>query len=138
MIKFLPRTLTSQTIWVLLIGLSVSHFFSMMIYSGDRVETLSMMGGRNMAQRIASISHLVVETPDEWRERIVSALNESSFRVTMTPENTLVTQPSEGGNLIDLREFLRIQCICVKWARYMASHHINLSGYLFNSAMENG
>jgi hypothetical protein len=107
--KFLPKTLTSQTIWVLLIGLSVSHFLSMVIYSGDRTESLSMLGGRNMAQRIASVSHVIIETPSEWRGRIVAALNEPTFRVSISPESTLVNQPDEGEQLALLKRFLRFK-----------------------------
>jgi len=107
--RFLPKTLTAQTIWVLLIGLSVSHFLSMVIYSGDRTESLSMLGGRNMAQRIASVSHVIIETPAEWRGRIVAALNEPTFRVSISPESTLVNQPEEGKQLTLLKQLLRFK-----------------------------
>lgn len=107
--KFLPKTFTAQTIWVLLIGLSVSHFLSMVIYSGDRVESLSMLGGRNMAQRIASVSHVIIETPTEWRGRIVAALNEPTFRVSISPESTLVNQDDKGEQLALLKKFLRFK-----------------------------
>lgn len=67
--RFLPKTLTSQTILVLLIGLTVSHLFSMLIYSGDREEALAMLGGRNMAQRIANVAHLVADSPPSGRKK---------------------------------------------------------------------
>ncbi len=107
--RFLPKTLTSQTILVLLIGLSVSHIVSMLIYSDDRVEALTLMGGRNMAQRIANISHLAIESPDGWRNKIVSAVSDQNFKVWLTPESMIV---SEGKNNIQvkvLKDYLRKQ-----------------------------
>lgn len=105
--RFLPKTLTAQTIWVLLIGLTVSHFLSMLIYSSDRVESLSLMGGRNMASRIASVSHLIIESPSDWHERIVMALNEPTFRVTITPESMLPNKSADQSERF--KEFLRSQ-----------------------------
>lgn len=106
--KFLwPKTLTAQTIWVLLIGLTVSHFLSMLIYSSDRVESLSMMGGRNMASRIGSVSHLIIESPDDWRGRIVDALNEPTFRVAITPESMLPNDSADQSQR--LKQFLQVQ-----------------------------
>jgi signal transduction histidine kinase len=90
-----PKTLTSQTIIVLVVGLTVSHFLSMLIYSGDRIETLTMLGGRNIAQRIANVSHLIDETPIEWRQRIVDSVSDPSFRVALTPESMLVSGENE-------------------------------------------
>lgn len=107
--RFFPKTLTAQTIFVLLLGLTVSHFLSMVIYSSDRVESLSTMGGRNMAQRIASASHLIVDTPEGWRGRIVQALNEPSFKVSISPESMLVTEGEQGRHLSILKKFLRSQ-----------------------------
>jgi len=102
-----PKTLTAQTIWVLLIGLTVSHFLSMLIYSSDRVESLSMMGGRNMASRIASVSHLIIESFDDWRGRIVEALNEPTFRVAITPDSMFAKDTEDQSKL--LKQFLRLQ-----------------------------
>jgi len=107
--RFLPKTLTSQTILVLLIGLTVSHLFSMLIYSGDREEALAMLGGRNMAQRIANVAHLVADSPAEWQEKIVKNLNEPNFRVWITPESMLVPQESEGERVETLRSYLKNQ-----------------------------
>lgn len=88
--RFLPKSLVGQTIVVLVVGLTVSHGISMTIYSGDREDALTMMGGHHLAQRIAKASHLISETPVEWRERIVSTLDEPVFRVFLSPTSTLI------------------------------------------------
>lgn len=104
--RFLPQTLTSQTILVLLVGLTMSHVISMFIYSDDRVEALTLMGGRNMAQRIANISHLAIESPLEWRDKIVSAVDEPSFRVWLTPESMIVSEDTKENQVNILKEYL--------------------------------
>ncbi|MCW9045233.1 MAG: ATP-binding protein [Alphaproteobacteria bacterium] len=107
--RFLPQTLTSQTIFVLLLGLSVSHIISMLIYSDDRVEALTLMGGRNMAQRIANISHLALESPDGWRNKIVSAVSEPNFRVWLTPESMIVSEFASNNQVDVLKNYLSHQ-----------------------------
>ncbi|HEB80077.1 MAG TPA: HAMP domain-containing protein [Rhodospirillales bacterium] len=94
---------------VLLVGLTVSHIISMTIYSGDRVESLSKMGGRHMAQRIANVSHLISESPPEWREKIVSALNEPSFQVFLSPKSMLVSHDDNDWRSNAIRNFVKGQ-----------------------------
>lgn len=88
--RLLPDTMVGQAILVLLLGLTVSHLASMVIYSGERVESLALLGGRNMAQRAANITHLVAEAPPDWRQRLVAGLDEPGFRVSVTRERPLV------------------------------------------------
>lgn len=107
--RFSPKSLAGQTILVLLVGLTVSHIISMAIYSGDRVETLSMMGGKHMAQRIANASHLITETPVEWRGRIVSALDEPSFRVSLSPKSLLIPFDEDNWRTKAIRDFVKSQ-----------------------------
>jgi signal transduction histidine kinase len=81
--RILPDSLAGQAILVLLVGLSVSHVISMSVYSSDRVEALTAMGGWAMAQRAANITHLVVEAPLTWRQKLVTGLDEPGFRVSI-------------------------------------------------------
>jgi len=90
--RFLPKTMIGQTILVLLVGLSLSHIISMMIYSSDRLNTLAVAGGQHMVRRIANVSRLVIGSPDNWQLRIVETLNEPNFRVLLTPEAVLVSK----------------------------------------------
>jgi len=104
---FLPKSLAGQTILVLLAGLTFSHLISMVIYSSDRVEVLSMVGGHDMAQRIASVSHLIATSPVGWRERIVSTLDEPSFRVSLSPKSTLIPRNEDDWRAVYIRDLIR-------------------------------
>lgn len=104
--RFLPQSLAGQTILVLLIGLTVSHAISMVIYSGDRGEALSILGGRHMAQRIANIAHMVAEFPPTSRRRIVAGLNDNAFRVSLSPESELVIDADIGWRARIVRTFV--------------------------------
>lgn len=104
--RFLPDSLFGQTVLVLVVGLTVSHLLSMAIYSSDRVEVLTMTGGRQIAQRIASITRLLGETPVEWRDRIIAATDSPSLRVTLTPESVLVTLDEEDREAAAIRAHL--------------------------------
>ncbi len=62
----------------------------MTIYTADRSEVLTMSGGRQIAQRVAAITRLLDETPEEWRGRILKATNSRALSVTVTPVSRLV------------------------------------------------
>ena len=56
------------------------------IYTADREQAVRAVGGFAAAQRIANLTRLVQETPREWRERIVAALSDQTFRVSLSAE----------------------------------------------------
>lgn len=93
--RFLPKSLAGQTVLVLLVGLLVSHLLSMAIYNSDRAEVLMVAGDRQMAHHIAEITRLLRETPADWRQRIVHAVDSPTLRVHLTPESVLV-RPGDG------------------------------------------
>lgn len=86
MSRFLPRSLFGQTLLILLAGLLVSHAIGYWIYAADRGAAVRAIGGFAVAQRIASLTQLVQEAPREWRDRIVAALSEQTFRVTLSTQ----------------------------------------------------
>ena len=105
--RFLPKSLTGQTILVLLMGLTISHLVSMVIYTGDRMEALSMAGGHHMAQRIANVSHLIADSPVEWRNRIVATLDEPSFQVSLSPKSMLIPRNEGDWRTSLIRNFIK-------------------------------
>ncbi len=104
--RLLPKSFLGQTVLVLLLGLTVSHVLSMAIYSTDRVEVLTLSGGREIAHRIAAISRLLDETPVEWRQRIIQATDAPSLRVAVTPESRLAKPEKEDWRAVLVRTFL--------------------------------
>ena len=86
MTRFLPKSLFGQTLLILFAGLIVSHAAGSWIYTADREQAVRAVGGFATAQRIANLTRLVEETPRESRQRIVSALSDQSFRLSLSAE----------------------------------------------------
>ncbi len=86
MTRFLPKSLFGQTLLILLLGLAVSHAIGAWIYAGAREQAVRAVGGFAVAQRVANLSRLVEDAPADWRPRIVSALSDPSFHVSLVPQ----------------------------------------------------
>ena len=86
MTRLLPKSLFGQTLLVLLAGLIVSHAVGSWLYTADREQAVRAIGGFAAAQRIANLTRLVQEAPREWRERIVAALSDQTFRVSVASQ----------------------------------------------------
>jgi signal transduction histidine kinase len=84
--RFLPKSLFGQTVLILLFGLAVSQLVGAWIYAGAREQAVRAIGGFAAAQRVANLSRLVEEAPADWRSRIVQALNDPTFRVSLSPQ----------------------------------------------------
>ena len=91
MSRLFPRSLFGQTLLILLAGLIVSHAVGSWIYTADREQAVRAVGGFATAQRIANLTRLVQDTPREARQRIVAALSDQSFRVSLSAQ-PLATQ----------------------------------------------
>lgn len=86
MTRLLPRSLFGQTLLILLLGLVVSHAIGAWIYAGAREQAVRAVGGFAAAQRVANLSRLVEEAPAGWRPRIVAALSDPTFRVSLSTQ----------------------------------------------------
>jgi signal transduction histidine kinase len=84
--RFLPKSLFGQTLLILLAGLIVSHAVGTWFYAADREQAVRAVGGFAAAQRIATLTRLVEEAPQEWRARIVAALSDQTLRVWLSSE----------------------------------------------------
>src|SRR5665647_2652016 len=84
--RFLPKSLFGQTLLILLFGLVVSQLVGAGIYAGAREQAVRAIGGFTAAQRVANLSRLVEEAPADWRSRIVQALNDPTFHVSLSPQ----------------------------------------------------
>lgn len=105
MTRIFPRSLFGQTIMIMLAGLILSQAVGAWLYSADREEAVRAVGGFTVAERIANLTHLVREAPNEWRERIVSAVSDSSFRVSLSDQPPALTQNDDPASAI-IRQFL--------------------------------
>jgi signal transduction histidine kinase len=86
MTRLFPKSLFGQTLLILLAGLIVSHAVGSWIYTADREQAVRAVGGFATAQRIANLTRLIQEAPRESRPRIVAALSDQGFRVSLSAE----------------------------------------------------
>ncbi|MBN9039486.1 MAG: HAMP domain-containing protein [Rhizobiales bacterium] len=106
MTGLLPKSLSGQTVVILVTGLIATHVVTLLVLSEDRVESLTRTEEQHIAQHIASISNIVVNVPTEWRERIVRSSDGHSFNVRITEvSNNQPLQGAGSGNTM-LRDLL--------------------------------
>lgn len=102
-----PKSLFGQTLLVLLAGLIVSHVAGSWIYTADREQAVRAVGGFATAQRIANLARLIQESPRESRARIVAALSDQSFRVSLSAEAPSMTVTEDGAPVAEaIKDFL--------------------------------
>jgi signal transduction histidine kinase len=107
MSRFFPKSLFGQTVLVLLAGLIVSHAAGSWIYTADREQAVRAVGGFATAQRIANLTRLVQDTPREARQRIVAALSDQSFRVSLSAQPaTMQTVNDDAPAATAIKDFL--------------------------------
>lgn len=93
--RLLPRSLSGQTLAVLIIGLALSHAIGIALYSVDREEAVISAEGVDFADRVVGLVNLLQLLPGQWRNDIVAAADGRKFHVA------LGTTPLAGGQDID-------------------------------------
>ena len=107
MTRLFPRSLFGQTLLILLAGLIISHAVGSWLYTADREQAVRAIGGFAAAQRIANLTRLVQDAPLEWRERLVTALSDQTFRVSITAQPPAVPAGVESDNASQIiKQFL--------------------------------
>jgi signal transduction histidine kinase len=110
MSQLLPKSLFGQTLLILLAGLVISHAVGSWIYTADREQAVRAVGGFAAAQRIANLTRLVQDAPREWRERIVAALSDQTFTVSLSTQPPAITGSVEHDAAAQaIRDFLAAQ-----------------------------
>lgn len=104
--RFLPRTLISQMILILLAGLVMSHLVAGWIYASDRMRVVRVVGGQAFAQRIANLVRLIDEAPDEWRPRIIAAMGDPRLRIAITAEPPGLPPEAVDAGDLPVRDYL--------------------------------
>ena len=107
MSRFFPKSLFGQTLLILLVGLIISHAAGSWIYTLDREQAVRAVGGFAAAQRITNLTRLVQETPRESRARIVAALSDQTFRVSLSAQPPVMTPGEDDAQVTEaIRDFL--------------------------------
>lgn len=106
----IPRSLFAQVMAALTLGLVVSHLAGWWIYSLDREQAVRAVGGFATAERIVNLTKLVRDTPVEWRGRIIAAMGDHAFRVTLTGKPAKLPMSVEGAQAaLAIESYLRAQ-----------------------------
>ncbi len=95
MTRLWPKSLFGQMLLILLAGLIVSNLIAAWIYSIDREAAVREVGGLAAAQRIANLTRLIEDAPAEWRERIVNAVSDQTFRVALSRQPPAIAAADE-------------------------------------------
>jgi len=107
MTRLWPKSLFGQMLVILLAGLIVSNLAGAWIYAIDREAAVREVGGLAAAQRIANLTRLVEDAPAEWRERIVSAVSDPTFRVSLSRERPAIAADGADSAVADaIRAYL--------------------------------
>jgi signal transduction histidine kinase len=109
MTRILPKSLFGQTLLILLVGLVFSHAVGAWIYAGAREQAVRAVGGFAAAQRVANLSHLVEDAPPDWRPRIVAALSDQTFRVSLAAQPPRQLPDDDNGAARAIEDYVRQQ-----------------------------
>lgn len=83
--RFLPESIAGGTIVILVAGLALSHLVSLIFHFSERHDALTLLGEGQIAERIATITSLVSESPPIERPGLVAPLNGPTLRVFWKP-----------------------------------------------------
>jgi len=109
MMRFFPRTLVGQMIFILLGGLVISHLVASWIYTADRQQAVRAISGYAATQRIANLARLIDEAPEDWRGRIVAAASDPTLRVSLATQPQPTTKPAPDGADLSIQNYLAEQ-----------------------------
>ena len=105
----LPKSISAQTLIVMGLGLVVSHFLGLAIYSFDRKEVVMTTEAVDVAERIVGVVILLNRLPQEWREDVVRGSDSRSFRVALAADATAVGVGQNNDLTVAVARFLQAQ-----------------------------
>jgi signal transduction histidine kinase len=83
--RWIPSSLSGQTLAVLVLTLLVSQLIAITIYWKDRHEAVVFTEAHDFADRVVGMADLLHQLPDEWRQDIVRESDGRTFHVTLDP-----------------------------------------------------
>ncbi len=107
MTRLWPDTLAGRTTLVLLAGLIAFHLCSLWFYTAGVELAVGLTRDRQVAERLASVKHVLAELPADERDRAAHSLSSSSLEVHWGPEPTVKRDGEENERLRVLRGRLR-------------------------------
>lgn len=75
------NSVAGRSILILLVGLSISHIASLLVYTTERGEALNLLYDRLVAERMTLITRLVEDTPQMDRQELLAVLDSPGLRI---------------------------------------------------------
>lgn len=101
-----PDSLVGRTVVVLLVGLLFSQALALMIYAGNRLDTLISVGGQAAAERVAGITQRLLDVPASDRPHLLRGLEGRGLRLALSSE-PLVDQQDDDPVAERIRSLMR-------------------------------
>ena len=92
--RFLPDSILGRTVLALVVGLLLSHAVALFLYSGNRLDTLSVLAGREASERLAQAAEAAREATSRDDMRAARRLGGPNLRLAWS-EKPLVTAESD-------------------------------------------
>lgn len=90
--RLLPRSLTGQTLLVLLLALALSHVIGITVYSHDRKQAVAYTEAHDLADRVVGLVNLLQRLPPEWRQDIVRQSDGRTFHVMLSSGPDVISE----------------------------------------------
>ncbi len=105
--RLLPDSIRTRTILVLLVGLTVSHLGSTVVYSTDREVALAAASEHLYAERVATLAKLIDASPLPLRQPLTEAVTTDKLQVSWGDEMDFPGAHREDGRWRVIGEALR-------------------------------
>ncbi len=107
--RLVPRSLSGQTLAVLILGLAVSHVIGIALYSFDREEAVITAEGVDFADRVTGVVNLLELLPEQWRNDIVAGSDGRKFHVALGATAAAEKWDTGGTHARSVRAYLQSQ-----------------------------
>ncbi len=87
--KLLPDSIRTRTVFVLLVGLTVSHIGSTLVYSTDRDQALVAATEQSFADKLAVLAVLIDNAPPTVRPQVAAAISSPDLEVSWGPASAV-------------------------------------------------
>jgi signal transduction histidine kinase len=87
--KLLPDSIKTRTILVLLLGLTVSHVGSTLVYSSDRDQALAAANEQLIADKLATLAQVIDTSAEPLRVQVASAISGPTLQISWSPESEI-------------------------------------------------
>lgn len=105
--RLVPDTVAGRTFLVLVVGLVLSHIASIAFYATDRANSLDVIDGAHIAERMATLARLIEHAGPEQRKEIARLASRESMTVSLGEEGLVTSEPGSRHESVVRRSFLQ-------------------------------